>query len=150
MPGLSQQGRTPGDRELIDIVIIDDDRAAGSLLARALTLQGYCAVNAHDGPSGIARVLQLLPDLVILDVMMPDMDGWQVLHRLKNDKTAWRIPVVMYSALGDPLYREKASKMGATDYWLKAEISSSPLKPRIERVLEKKNRSIPGRLPMAG
>jgi CheY-like chemotaxis protein len=132
----SRRVQAPGQRELVDIVIIDDDVAAGSLLSRVLKMQGFATVAAHDGPSGIALILQSFPSLVILDVMMPDMDGWQVLQRLKNDKSTWAIPVVMYSAICDTIYREKAANLGASDYWVKASLNSGQMKQSIDRLLK--------------
>ena len=75
------------------------------------------------------------PDMVILDQMMPGMEGTEVLRRLRADPTTASLPVVIYSALSDPKFQEHARRTGATEVWLKGGFDIGRLREMIERVL---------------
>lgn len=74
---------------------------------------------AGDGEEAIAKAMELSPDVVLLDVMMPDVDGFGVLTAIRSDPRIARTPVVMYSALSDEKTRNRAQEAGATDYLIK-------------------------------
>jgi PleD family two-component response regulator len=139
-PEISQQRKPPSSVAKADIVIVDDDVPACKLLAKVLGSYGYALSCVHDGPTAVARIWQKLPDLVILDVLMPDVDGWQVLQRLRQDKSTWNLPIVMFSALSDPVYRDKAVTLGANDFWVKSQMDGEQMKNRIARILENSDR----------
>ena len=95
------------------VLIIDDDPIVRDLMQRFLVKEGFHAESASGGQQGIEMARQLLPDLITLDVMMPDMDGWSVLSQLKADETTADIPVIMLTMLDD---RERGFSLGATDF----------------------------------
>ncbi len=88
------------ERELV--VVIDDEAAQRELTTRFLRRQGYAVETASDGPAGLELVRARKPQVVLLDVMMPVMDGWSVLRRLKEDPDTASIPVIMVSFVADP------------------------------------------------
>ena len=100
-----------------------------------LKLLGYSAHYATDGETALAFVHNTPPDLVILDVIMPDMDGLEVLHRLKSDPQTKQSAVVMFSAVADPEFRRHALSKGAADFWIKAAVDFSQLRKTITDIL---------------
>lgn len=97
------------------ILIIDDDEDLCVLARHALTLDrsDLEVISAKDGPSGIRRTQAEQPAVIILDVMMPKMDGYEVCRLLKADPTTRDIPVIMLTASGDPHLNRKAFDAGA-------------------------------------
>jgi signal transduction histidine kinase/DNA-binding response OmpR family regulator len=95
------------------VLVIDDDRDASDLLARALTREGFRVITAASGDEGVAAAREHMPDAITLDVLMPGMDGWAVLKQLKADPEVARIPVVMISMVDE---RDMGRALGAADY----------------------------------
>ncbi len=105
-------GDTTGDR----ILVIDDDPVARDLIRRFLERDGFQVETASGGTEGLQRAQQMRPDAITLDVMMPGMDGWQVLAALKADPILQAIPVVMLTMVDN---RELGNSLGAADYLTK-------------------------------
>ena len=101
------------------ILVVDDDPAVLRFLTLALESEGYDATSAENGLQALAFAQEQHPDLAILDVMLPGMDGLEVCHRLKSDKLTSDIPVLMYSAKGSEADIFEADKVGADDYLVK-------------------------------
>ncbi len=104
----SNDGRAVGT-----LLIIDDDPHARELLRRTFSKEGYAVIEAADGASGIELALTQQPDVITLDVMMPGMDGWEVLSRIKADPATTDIPVIMVSIIDDV---NMGVALGASDY----------------------------------
>lgn len=98
------------------ILIIDDDKKISTMMKRGLTYEGYEVSVAENGKEGLLKVLEESPDLVILDVMMPGMDGLEVCRRLRNDGN---IPILMVTARDAISDRVKGLETGADDYLIK-------------------------------
>lgn len=102
------------------ILIADDDRNNRELLTRMLKREGFRTDTAEDGTAAVQRARDLLPDLVLLDVQMPGLTGFEVLHELRKEERTARIPVVVITAAArDPLDVVKGLGLGADDYLLK-------------------------------
>ena len=101
------------------ILAVDDDPMATTLMRDVLTAAGYQVVTASNGKSGIESALAKKPNLILLDVMMPKVDGYMTLSELKKNETTKRIPVVMVSAVGYEMNKNLALNMGAVDYLTK-------------------------------
>lgn len=101
------------------VLSIDDDPDIRDLVARALRAAGYEVVSAVDGPSGIRAAREHSPGLILLDIMMPGMNGYRVCDELQTDHRTSDIPVVFLTALGDQQDRSRAFALGATDYLTK-------------------------------
>jgi CheY-like chemotaxis protein len=117
------------------ILIVDDNLDLCKPMVKLLTHMGYTGEYALDGEGALKFIDRTVPDLVILDVMMPDMDGLEVLRRLKAEQRTQQIPIVMFSAIADPEFRTHAISKGATDYWVKTGIDFGELKTRIAKIL---------------
>ncbi len=99
-----------------NILIVDDIPENIRLLASTLKKQGYKVRKAINGSMALTGVQAFLPDLILLDIMMPDMDGYQVCEKLKADEQTRNIPIIFISALDDMLDKVKAFKVGGVDY----------------------------------
>ena len=119
------------------LMIEDDDRLAG-MVSDYLGASGYQVSHVPDAHAGLDRLQQALPDLVILDLMLPDMDGLQVCQRIRAlPGAAGQVPVLMLTAKGDPMDRIIGLEMGADDY-LPKPFEPRELLARIRAVLRRK------------
>ena len=98
------------------VLVVDDDPAQRDLLTRFLTREGFAVATAADGRAGLDMARTLRPRAILLDVMMPQMDGWSVLTAIKADADLARTPVIMASFVNEPAL---ANALGADDYVLK-------------------------------
>jgi len=98
------------------VLVIDDDPTIHDLLKRLLQRQGFKVSGVQSGREGLKQAREIDPDVIILDVMMPEMDGWNVLSSLKNDPVLSEIPVVMLSMIED---KHMGFALGAADYLTK-------------------------------
>jgi len=119
------------------VLVVDDGESNRDLLSRLLQRQGYTVTAAEGGQQAIEELQATAFDLVLLDVMMPEMDGYEVLQRLKADAVWRHIPVIMISALSELDSVVRCIAMGAEDY-LPKPFDSTLLKARIGACLEKK------------
>jgi len=110
----SALGAAPGS-----ILVVDDSEMNREVISAQLTRMGYRVVQAESGEAGLAVVKQVKPDTILLDVMMPGLDGVEVLQRLKSDPETKSIPVVMLSANDDPQMIAACTSAGAVDYIVK-------------------------------
>lgn len=101
------------------ILIADDRPDFVQLLRDLLTVEGYQVVTAENGREALEKTYQCAPDLVLLDLNMPLMDGYEVCHQIKTDPATADIPVLMLTAWADPEYRVKGLELGAEDYLAK-------------------------------
>lgn len=115
------------------VLTIDDDTAITELLAMLLRTHGYEVKTANDGEEGVKAIKKLNPHVVILDLMMPGMDGWQV---CKSVREFSNVPIVILSALDDPAMIASALDAGADDYLVKP-VSSSILVAHLNRLIRR-------------
>lgn len=95
------------------ILVIEDDQDVASLLAYRLGSQGYEVFRAERGAEVIPAIRRITPALIILDLMLPDLDGFQICHLLKAAPQTRSIPIVVVTALNDDVSRDKALRAGA-------------------------------------
>jgi two-component system sensor histidine kinase/response regulator len=98
------------------ILIVDDNEDTVELLKKRLRSEEYETAEAYDGEEGLKKVIDYNPDLIVLDVMMPKIDGYEVCHRLKLDETTRYIPIIMLTAKSDVASKVKGLNIGADDY----------------------------------
>ena len=120
------------------ILIIDDDTAILELIKVNLELLGHEAITASDGVKGFALARQELPDLIILDVMMPDVDGFTVANRIRNNPSTKDIPILMLTALSMIQDKTKGFDAGVDDYLVKP-FELEELKLRVRALLRRVN-----------
>ena len=101
------------------ILVIEDDPGVARFLRDALEIEGYQVVIATNGLQGLLSAQQEEPDLTILDVMLPGLDGFEVCHRLRADPRTSQLPILMVSAKGREIDRLNGEKVGADEYLVK-------------------------------
>jgi CheY-like chemotaxis protein len=109
--------------------VVEDDPAAAELLTRQLVAAGYRTEVARTGKEALARARELQPAAITLDIILPEVDGWEVLTRLKSDETTSAIPVVVVSVVDNP---ELGLALGAIDYFVKP-VEAKELVARLNR-----------------
>lgn len=117
------------------ILIVDDDKSMRMLLHLALEQEGYQVLEAQDGKACLATYQRQRPDAILLDAVMPEMDGFNCCSKLRAFPNSDRIPVLMLTILDDPEAVEQAFAVGATDYITKP-IHWAVLRHRLRRLLE--------------
>lgn len=123
------------------ILVIDDDIAINELIKVNLELNGYNVLQAYDGTTGFAIAKQELPDLIILDVMMPEVDGYTVAQRIRQNPTTEETPILMLTALSQLNDKVKGFNIGVDDYLVKP-FEMEELQVRVKALL-KRSRKIP-------
>ncbi|MFA6350234.1 MAG: response regulator [Candidatus Omnitrophota bacterium] len=101
------------------ILIIDDEKDAVDFVACRLEASGYQVVSAYDGADGLKKAVDQKPNLILLDLMMPGIDGFEVLRRLKMDDHARNIPVIIFTCRGESDSIFRAQDLGSVDYIIK-------------------------------
>ena len=117
------------------ILLAEDDRFLRKAAESALARNGYSVVTAVDGDEALARARDSAPELVLLDLIMPGRNGFDVLHALKSDPATKAIPVIVLSNLGQDGDVQRALALGAAAYCIKANLSLQGLVRQVEGVL---------------
>jgi len=118
------------------IVIIEDERDLAELLAFNLEKEGWQTIIALDGKTGLERVTAELPDIVILDLMLPEITGTEICKLLRKQESTAAIPIIMVTAKGEEIDRVVGFEVGADDYLVKP-FSSRELLLRIKAILRR-------------
>jgi len=116
------------------ILVVDDDKAVTTLLEGLLSGQGYAVSVAHDGLDGMVQVRKIVPDLIILDIMMPEINGYDVCSNLKFDERFKQIPIIVLTSRQQELDPRIGQLMGI-DYMQKP-IDSKILLEKVQRILK--------------
>ncbi len=116
------------------ILVVDDKREVVELVTATLEGEGYQIICAFDGREALEKIGREKPDLVLLDIVMPKMNGFEVLSEAKNDPQTKDIPIIMITAKGQKLDEDKGRRLGAEDYIIKP-FSPSHLLKKIEEIV---------------
>jgi len=118
------------------VLVVEDDDLISEMVIKNLKLEGYQVEAAHDGEEGIRKAKAVNPDLVLLDVLLPRLDGWDVLTQLRENPRVRDIPIIMLTAVSDEKSKVQGLRGGADDYVTKP-FSALELIARIEVVLKR-------------
>jgi CheY-like chemotaxis protein len=116
------------------ILLVEDNELNRDMLSRRLARRGYAVVSAQDGEEGHTMACAHRPDLILMDIGLPEMDGWQVTRLLKQNPTTAAIPIIALTAHALVTDREKAREVGCDDYDTKP-IEFTRLLDKIEALL---------------
>ena len=119
------------------ILVIEDDPATSRLVDYSLRHEGYQVFTASNGLEGIRKAHDEAPDLIILDVMLPGMDGFEICHRLRSEPDTANLPILMFSAKAQEIDRDTGLKVGADDY-LSKPAAPTDIVSHVENLLAKK------------
>ncbi|MDO8516066.1 MAG: response regulator [bacterium] len=117
------------------IMIVEDDRFLSSILKGRLEKEGFIVMQAFDGESALTQLRENKPNLIILDIIMPKMSGFEFLEALASDPQVAHIPVVVASNLGQESDIQKAKDLGVVDYYVKVQVSVDDLIKMIKNQL---------------
>jgi CheY-like chemotaxis protein len=117
------------------VLVADDDRDIANLVTLRLGRSGYEVLQAFDGQEALDVALERLPDLCVLDVMMPRLDGYEVTRRLRANQATRSIPIILLTARAQEADAEQAFDAGATEYFRKP-FSPRKLWSRVQELLE--------------
>ncbi len=117
------------------ILIVDDDVFISGIYATKLNVEGYEVHQAIDGEAGFAMAKEVLPDVILLDVLMPKMDGFETLKKLKSTASTKRIPVLMLTSMGQKEDIDRGLSGGAADYLLKTQTLPTDAVDKIKKLL---------------
>jgi CheY-like chemotaxis protein len=118
------------------ILIVEDDEFLRSLNAKRLETEGFEVSIAVDGSEALTKLTEIKPDLIFLDLLLPNVDGFEVLTKIKQDDTTKNIPVIVFSNLGQPEDIEKAKQLGADDFMVKANFTLDDVIAKIKEILK--------------
>lgn len=117
------------------IVLVEDDTFLANIYKTKFEMEGFKVSVAEDGLAGVEEVKKKKPDLVLLDILLPKMDGFAVLETLKADPEVKAIPVILLTNLGQKDDVDKGLQMGAADYLIKAHFKPSETVDKVKKVL---------------
>ncbi|MBI3495027.1 response regulator [Candidatus Berkelbacteria bacterium] len=122
------------------ILIIDDDITLRDMYAQRLTIEGFDVALAHNGPEGIAMAQTRKPNLILLDIMLPAMNGYEVASKLAEHQITRNIPILFLTALVTETERKRANTIAsAKGFLIKSEIRPKEIIDKINAVLKKKS-----------
>ncbi len=119
------------------ILIIEDEEILLNLLQKKLTQEGYEVTIAKDGVDGIEEVRKEIPDLILLDIIMPRMGGFEVMKELQKDKSFSKIPIIIISNSGQPVELDLAQKLGARDWLIKTDFDPQEVLDKVTKQIGK-------------
>lgn len=117
------------------ILIVEDDAMISSIYQAKFEADGFKVFVAQDGASGLASAKKEKPDLVMLDIILPGLDGFSVLEEIKKDKTTKGVSVIMLTNLATEEDKAKGQKLGATDYLVKASLTPGEVSDKVKKIL---------------
>ena len=119
------------------ILIIEDEEILLGLLKRKLVNLGYQVLEAEDGEQGLKLMRETMPDLILLDIIMPKMGGFEVMEEMQKDENLKKIPVIIISNSGQPVELDRAKKLGAKDWLIKTEFDPQDVVDKVIKQIGK-------------
>ena len=117
------------------ILIVEDEEIMLDLLQRKLKTHGYEVLVARDGEEGLKLIKKERPDLIIMDLVMPKMDGFMVMEEIQKDEDLKKIPLIVVSNSGQPVELNRVRDLGAKDWLIKTEFNPQELVEKIKKQL---------------
>jgi CheY-like chemotaxis protein len=123
------------------VLVIEDEKDCSDMLSRVLSHDGHHVITAANGWEGLIAVDKHPIDLIVLDLMMPGMDGYTFLQILREDRAHSRIPVIVLTAMENSISDQRAQRLGVTDHFLKSSDDVSQLAAAVQRQLARQQDS---------
>ncbi|MFH2102273.1 MAG: response regulator [Chloroflexota bacterium] len=118
------------------IMVVDDDKMLSKMLSTLLSNHGFHTIHASDGIQALEQLEKSVPALILLDVMMPEMDGFEVCEKIRSNPKTVSIPIIMLTALDSAEYKERGIELGVDDYMTKP-CNTTELIARINTLLNR-------------
>ncbi len=124
------------DKVKAHVLIVEDDVFLSGIYQKKFEMEGYRVSTADNGEKALADIKKKKPDIVLLDILLPKLDGFAVLEKLKADPVTKPIPVILLTNLGQKDDVEKGLEAGAVDYLIKAHFKPSEVVDKVKKVLK--------------
>lgn len=118
------------------VLIIEDDHFLSSLMKARLEKEGFTALQAFDGEEAFSLLKQNRPDLIVMDLIMPKVSGFELLENISVDPQISKVPIMVLSNLGQDSDIEKVKRLGATQYFVKVQTSIDDLVAKVKELLK--------------
>lgn len=118
------------------VVLVEDEKMLADMYATKFSMEGFETTKANDGAAGLELAKKVRPDIILLDVIMPKLDGFAVLKLLKEDEKVKNVPVILLTNLGQDEDIKKGKQLGAADYFVKANHTPAEVVKKIREVLK--------------
>lgn len=115
------------------ILLVEDEELIITLLERKLAQEGYEVILARNGVEGLERMRETKPDLILLDIVMPKMGGFELMEEMEKDEELKDIPVIIISNSGQPVELDRAKKLGAKDWLIKTEFDPQEVIDKVKK-----------------
>ncbi len=118
------------------ILIVEDDKFVRELIFQKLTEEKFDVAAAKDGEEGVEKVKSIKPDLILLDLILPGIDGFEVISKVRENKETGSIPIIILSNLGEKGDVDRGIKLGANDYMIKAHFTPKEIVEKVREILK--------------
>ena len=119
------------------ILLVEDEDVVINILQKKLTEEGYEVLIARNGLEGLEKMRQINPDIILLDIVMPKMNGFEVMEEMQKDPDLKKIPIIVISNSGQPVELDRAIKLGARDWLIKTEFDPREVIEKVVKQIEK-------------
>ncbi len=119
------------------VLLVEDDVFLSSIYQKKFEMEGYKVTTADNGEKACIEAKKRTPDIILLDILLPKLDGFAVLEKLKADTATKDIPIILLTNLGQKDDVEKGLEAGATDYLIKAHFKPSEIVDKVKKILNK-------------
>ncbi|MFH1536857.1 MAG: response regulator transcription factor [Patescibacteria group bacterium] len=126
------------DKKRTKIILVEDDKFLSRMYKTKLEMEGFEVHTAFDGKVGLAMIQKELPDVLLLDIILPELEGWDIIKQMKKDPATKDIPIIVLSNLGSDEDVAKAKLYGVKDYLVKAHFIPREVIAKIKKILNKK------------
>lgn len=124
------------------VMLVEDDIFLSGMYVKKLELEDFEVLLASDGKQGLKMIQDQPPDLILLDIMLPKMSGFDLLKEIKKEKKTKDIPVILLTNLGQKKHVEKGFALGAKDYLIKAHFMPSEVIDKVKNILKEKHAGV--------
>jgi len=119
------------------VLIVEDEQTLLDMYSLKLSKENFEVIKAADGQEGLEKAKSEKPDIILLDIMLPKIDGFQVLKNLRETKGFKNVPIIMLTNLGQNEDKQKGKQLGATDYLVKADTTPTDVVEKINSLIKK-------------
>ena len=119
----------------VNIMIVEDDNFLADIYKKKFEMEGFKVSTANNGEKALVDIKKKMPDLVLLDILLPKLDGFAVLEKVKSDPVVKNIPIILLTNLGQPDDVQRGLEKGATDYLIKTHFKPSEVVDKVKQVL---------------
>ncbi len=123
------------------VLLVEDDEMLHTMYTQKFTREGFTVLSAYNGADGVKVAEEQKPDIVLLDIIMPKMDGFTALKKMKKSPVAQNIPVILLTNLGQEEDIRKGRELGAVDYFIKANHTPQEVIDKVREILAESNTS---------